>query len=284
MSFSSKWPVFSRGFWFVLISSCFLIFVLFPFYWMTISALKPNTELFSSPPTWFPSRIVWENLINPWRIFPLARYFANSLFVTGTTVAATVVLASMAGYSLSRVGFRGSKLIILLLLICQLLPGIVTIVPFYFWMYRLGLVNNYAGLILAYIAGTLPFSTLMLRAYFGSAYPVELEEAAMIDGCSRMGAYLRIALPLSIPGIVAVGAWAFMLAWKEFMWASIMLSSGSKKPLAVGLRDLIGEAGQMNYISEFMAASVATTIPAFVLFFLAQRYVTSGITAGAIKA
>ena len=284
MSFSSKWPIFSRGFWFVIISLCFLIFVLFPFYWMTISALKPNTELFLSPPTWFPSRIVWENLINPWRIFPLARYFANSLFVTGITVAATVVLASMAGYSLSRVGFRGSKLIILLLLICQLLPGIVTIVPFYFWMYRLGLVNKYSGLILAYIAWTLPFSTLMLRAYFGSAYPVELEEAAMIDGCSRMGAYLRIAMPLSIPGMVAVGAYVFMLAWKEFMWASIMLSSGSKKPLAVGLRDLIGEAGQVEFISEFMAASVAATIPAFLLFFLAQKYIASGITAGSIKA
>jgi len=190
----------------------------------------------------------------------------------------------MAGYSLSRVKFKGTRLIIVLLLITQLLPGIVTIVPFYFWMYRLGFVNTYVGLILPYIAWTLPFSTLMLRAYFGSAYPVELEESAMIDGCSRMGAYLRIAMPLSIPGIVAVGAWAFMMAWKEFMWASIMLSSGSKKPLAVGLRDLIGETGQMNYISEFMAASVATTIPALVLFFLAQKYVTSGITAGSIKA
>jgi len=283
MLFSIKWRSFSRGFWFGVISLCFLIFILFPFYWMVISALKPNTELFSSPPTWFPSSIVWKNLLKPWRMFPLARYFANSIFVTGVTVFATVALASMTGYSLSRMRFKGTRIIVTLLLVTQLLPGIVTIVPFYFWMYRLGLVNKYFGLILAYIAWTLPFSTLMLRAYFSGAYPVELEESAMIDGCSRMGAYIRIAVPLSVPGMIAVGAFAFMMAWKEFMWASIMLSSGSKKPLAVGLRDVIGEAGQVQYISEFMAASVAVTIPVFVLFFLAQKYIAGGITAGSIK-
>ncbi len=273
----------SNSFRFVLISICFLLYVLFPYYWMTISAVKPKEELFLSPPTWWPSEIVWENFLRPWQMFPLGKYYLNSILVTGLAVLITVILASMTGYSLSRVKMRGSNWVVLLLLITQLLPGIVTIVPFYFWMFNLGLVNTYTGLVLAYVAWSLPFSVLMLRAYFGSAYPAELEEAAMIDGCSRAGAYLRIALPLSLPGLVAVAAHTFMLAWKEFLWASIMLSSGSKKTLAVGLRDVIGESGNIRFISEFMAASVVVVLPAFIFFFVAQRHILSGITAGSTK-
>ncbi|BER93092.1 carbohydrate ABC transporter permease [Atrimonas thermophila] len=269
--------------WFLLISICLLLYVLFPYYWMTVSALKPKEELFLSPPTWWPSRIVWTNLLQPWRMFPLGRYYLNSVVVTGLSVLITTVLASMAGYSLSRLRVRGTELIVLFILVTQFLPGIVTIVPFYFWMFRLKLINTYTGLVLAYVAWSLPFSTLMLRAYFVSAYPKELEEAAMIDGCSRAGAYLRIAVPLSLPGLVAVAANTFMIAWKEFLWASIMLSSGSKKTLSVGMRDVIGQAGNVMFISEFMASAVVAVIPAFVFFFVFQRYILSGLAAGSVK-
>jgi multiple sugar transport system permease protein len=273
----------NRTIWLTLVGIIFLAFVLFPFYWMLVSALKPKTELFLIPPTIFPRELIWENLVKPWRIFPVSQYFLNSLFITGVTVLASIALASMAGYGLNQAGVRFAGIIILLLLFTQLLPGPVTIVPFYFWVYRMGLVNRYIGLILPYIAWTLPFCTLMLRAYFSGAYPRELEESARIDGCSRFTAYLRIAVPLSVPGMVAAGAFAFMLAWKEFLWASIMITSGKKKPIAVGLRDVIGESGNVDYISEFMAIALATTIPAFVLFFLTQRYIAGGITAGAVK-
>ena len=264
-------------------SIAFLAYVLFPYYWMLATALKPKIELFVSPPTWIPSELVWENLIIPWRLFPIARYFANSIFVTGSTVVLAVIIGAMAGYGLKKAGARLGALIISLLLFTQLLPGIVTTVPFFFWMRRLGLLNTYIGLILPYLAWTLPFAILMLRAYFVDAYPTDLEEAATIDGCSRIQTFIRVVLPLSVPGLIAAGSFSFMLAWKEFLWASIMLSSGRKRPIAIGLRDLIGEGGSVQYISEFMAVSIATTIPAFVVFFFVQKYITGGITAGAVK-
>lgn len=262
----------------------FLIFVLFPFYWMVITALKPKTELLVSPPTFWPTAVVPENLWLPWKMFPVARYFTNSFIVTGGTVVFGVFFATMAAYGLSRPRFRWRHLVVSFLLFTQLLPAIATIVPFYFWMRQLGLLNTYPGLILPYLAWTLPFMILMLRAYFQNSYPRELEEAAIVDGCSHVQTFIRIVMPISMPGMVAAGAYAFMLAWKEFLWASIMLSSGSKKPISVGLRDLIGEGGAMNYISEFMAVSIATTIPVFIIFFIGQKYIAGGMTSGAVKA
>ena len=169
------------------------------------TAVKPKEELFLSPATFVSTRIIWRNLFSPWVMFPVARYFKNSLFVAACTVCLTAYVGAMAGYGLSQM--RQKKLataIIGVLLFTQLLPGSVTIVPFYFWAYRLGLINRYIGLILPYMAGALPFSTLMLRAYFGGSVPPELAEAARIDGFSKMGAYFRVAMPLSGPGLVAV--------------------------------------------------------------------------------
>jgi ABC-type glycerol-3-phosphate transport system permease component len=260
-----------------------MVFALFPYYWMVITALKPKTALFESPPSLFPTEIVLDNLIRPWRLFPVARYFSNSLLVTGVTVFFGVLIATMAAYGLSRPRFKMGQYVIMFLLLTQLLPGTVTIVPFYFWMRQLHLLNTYIGLILPYLAWTLPFMILMLRAYFLDSYPPELEEAATVDGCSRIQVFLKIILPLSMPGMIAAGAFAFMLAWREFLWASIMLSSGVKKTISVGLRDLIGQSGTVEFISEFMAVAIAATVPAFLLFFFTQRYIAGGITAGAVK-
>jgi len=269
---------------FAIVSAILMIYILFPYYWMLVTAVKPKEELFLSPATLYSTRIIWQNLISPWKMFPIARYFGNSLFVTASTVCFTAILGSMAGYGLSQMRRKKlSAMIIGLLLFTQLLPGSVTIVPFYFWAYRFGFINRYIGLILPYMAGALPFSTLMLRAYFGGSFPRELAEAARIDGCSKLGAYIRVAMPLSVPGLVAVGSYTFMIAWKEFLWASIMISAGSKKPLAVGLRDLIGEGGNVDYISEFMAVGLAATLPAFLIFFVFQRYIAGGLTAGSVK-
>lgn len=267
-----------------VLGALFMVFALFPYYWMIVTALKPKSALFESPPSFFPNEIVLQNLVNPWRLFPVARYFSNSLLVTGATVVIGVFVAAMAAYGLSRPRFRIGSYVISFLLFTQLLPGTATIVPFYFWMRQLGLLNTYPGLILPYLAWTLPFMILMLRAYFLDSYPRELEESATVDGCSRIQVFGRIVLPLSLPGMIAAGAFAFMLAWKEFLWASIMLSSGNKKPISVGLRDLIGQGGAVEFISEFMAVAIAATIPAFLLFFITQRYIAGGITAGAVKA
>jgi len=267
----------------IILGLLYILYVGFPFYWLFLTSVKPKSELFILPIKWWPSKIEWYNYISVWKSFPLSRYFLNSIFVTTITVVLAVFISSSAGYVLSRIKFSGSNTIITLLLITQMLPGIVTLVPFYFWMLNLGLINTYWGLILAYSTWSIPFCTLMLRGYFKNACPQELEEAALIDGCNRFSAYYRIVLPLSVPGLVAAGAFSFMLAWKEFMWASIMISSGALKTLPVGLYDMIGEGGNINFLTEFMTASILTCIPVLVIFFVFQSYIVSGLTQGAVK-
>lgn len=261
----------------------FIVTVLFPYYWMVMTALKPKTELMLSPPKWFPSYLTLEHFVSSWTVFSVPKYLLNSTYVAASTTVLAVLIASMAAYSLSRLRFRGSILVVTLLLITQLIPGIVTIIPFYFWMMELNLVNTRLGLILSYTTWAIPFATLMLRGYFITACPPEIEEAALIDGCTRWQAFWRVLMPISVPGLVATGAYAFMIAWNEFMWASVMLSRGDLKTLPVALRDMIGEAGNVEFLSEFMATSVICTIPVLLVFFYAQRFIVSGLTAGAVK-
>ncbi len=262
----------------------FLFFTLFPYYWMFLTAIKPKEELFSIPVTFLPSSIHLENFLRPWKIFPIATYFFNSIIITAFVVIVSTILSSMAAYGLSNSKFgKYANFIIVFLLMTQLLPGMVTIVPFFFMMQNVGLVNTRIGLVLPYIAWALPFSILMLHAYIANGYPRELEESAKIDGCTNIQIYRKIAFPLIAPGLVAAGANTFMISWKEFMWASIMLTSGSKKPLSIGLRDMIGEGGSVEYIQEFMAIAILATIPAFIIFFITQKQIAGGLTAGAVK-
>ncbi len=267
--------------WFLIIS--YLIFILFPFYWMFLTAVKSQEEIYKVPPNWFPDNFKWSNFTEVWKAFPIARYFLNSIFITLTTTIVGVSLAALAAYSLWRYNFKGSVWLISILLLTQMLPNVVTMSPFYFWMQQLGLVNNYLGLILAYSTWSLPFCTLMLRSYFRSAFPVALEESALIDGCTRFQAFYKIVIPVSAPGLVAAGTFAFMLGWREFMFASIMLNKGHLKPLAVGLFDMMGQGGEIQYLSMFMAASVMTVVPVIILFLFGQKYIIQGLTSGAVK-
>ncbi|HKL41161.1 MAG TPA: carbohydrate ABC transporter permease [Clostridia bacterium] len=261
----------------------YVLFVTFPFYWMFLTAVKSQAEIYKIPPNWWPETFAWNNFIDVWSAFPIARYFANTIFITLTTTILGISLATLAAYSMWRYKFKGVTFLMMVLLLTQMLPKVVTITPFYFWMLRLGLVNNYLGLILAYTTWSLPFSTLMLRSYFGSTFPVELEESALVDGCTRFQAFYKIVLPVSAPGLVAAGTFAFMLAWREFMFASIMLNKGKLKPLAVGLFDMMGQSGEIQYISMFMASAVMTTIPVILLFLFGQKYIIQGLTSGAVK-
>lgn len=268
---------------FALAVVVYLVSVLFPYYWMVATALKPREYLFASPPYWFPPTITFQHFKAAFVLLPLGRYLLNSTIVATAATLISVTVAAMAGYALSRIVFKGSSLIIGVLLLTYLLPGVVTIIPFYFWMMQLNLINTYIGLILPYVSFAIPFCIMMLRGYFKNSCPVEIEEAAMIDGCSRWGAFWRVVIPVSVPGLIATGFYTFMLSWNEFMWASIMMSRGTLKTVSVGLRDLIGESGQVQFIPEFMATSVISTLPVLILFLLAQKYTVRGLTAGAVK-
>ncbi|MFN3333321.1 MAG: carbohydrate ABC transporter permease, partial [Caldilinea sp.] len=147
----------------------------------------------------------------------------------------------------------------------------------------LGLINTYAGAIVAYVSFSLPYAILMLQGYFRTSYPIELEDAALIDGCTWFTVFLRIVLPISIPGIVAIATFTFLGAWNDFLWSSLLLYQGQMKTLQVGLRDFIGEFGGLQRANAFMAACVMATIPALMLFRLAQQSMVRGISTGAVK-
>jgi multiple sugar transport system permease protein len=260
-----------------------LVFILFPFYWMLKSSFQTNLGILSIPPKWIPDKLTLEGYDRATYMIPYGRYIRNSLITSLTAMLISTFLASMAAYALARYRFPGAWLILGLFLFTQLIPGITRMFPVYFLLQRLNLINTYLGLIIAYVSFSLPFAVMVLQAYFAGSYPLELEDAALIDGCSLFGAFWRIALPISIPGIVAIGTFVFLGAWNDFLWASILLHRGDMKTIQVGLRDFIGQMGTVNRANSFMAACVMTTIPGIILFRFAQRNLVSGLSAGAIK-
>ncbi len=260
------------------------VFVLFPYYWMIITSLKPREEVMLSPPTWFPSWLDFGNYVQVWSSLPLLRYIGNSVFVASCTTAVCVAVASLCGYSISRFSHRKlHKTTTVLMIVSQLIPGTLPFISFYFLMYNAHLTNTYAGLIIAYTAWGIPFSTLMMKSYFSQSVPMALEESATIDGCSRVGIFFRIALPISVPGIAATAIYSFILAWNEFMWASVILTDNSLKPASVGIYDYIGQYGGISNMSLTVTTAVIITFPAIILFGFLQKYLISGLSAGAVK-
>lgn len=170
-----------------------------------------------------------------------------------------------------------------MILLAQLIPGALPMIALYFIIYNAGLTNTYTGLILAYTVWGFPFSTLMMRSYFSTAVPISLEESATIDGCSRIGTFFRIALPVSVPGLMATAIYSFILAWNEFMWASIILSDGDKKPVSIGVYSFVGQYGTNTNVAMTVTTGVLITIPSVILFGFLQKYLVSGLTAGAVK-
>jgi len=259
------------------------IFVLFPFYWMLKSSFQRAAEILAAPPRWFPSSLSLEPYRTALTVVPLMRYFVNSLINALSTAVIATLVATSAAYVLARYRFRGRALILWILLFSQLIPIITRVIPIYFLLQSLGLIGTYQGLITAYVSFAMPFTILMLRGYFEAAYPPELEDAALIDGCTLFGVFWRIVLPLAIPGVIAVATYSFILAWNDFLWASIITYKGSMRTLQVGLRDFIGEFGNLGSINAFMAACVVATIPTVILFRFVEKYMVQGITAGAVK-
>ena len=176
-------------------------FVLLPYYWMVVTAVKPTEEVMISPATLLPSRISLDNFSRVWQSIPLGSYMRNSFVVSVAVTAVSVVFATLCGYSISRYIRRRAQKISLVLMLCtQLIPGIVTMISLYFIMFNMGMTNTYRGLIIAYTVWAVPFCTLMIKGYFDAAIPREIEESARVDGCSQFGTFFRICLPISVPG------------------------------------------------------------------------------------
>lgn len=252
-----------------------------PFLWMVSTAMKTKPEIFSSPPAWLPHSFNFDNFITAWNAAPFATYYLNSFLVASVTTAVTLLIASMGGYALARLPFRGRNVMLGGMLGTTMIPFQVLLIPFFILMTTLRLVNTPWGLVLAYVAIFLPFAVFMFRAYFLDL-PREIEESARIDGCSWFGVYWRIALPTARPAIAAVGIYTFIEAWNEFFIALIMTSNDSVRTLPVGLA-MFNENGIGISWGELMASSITATVPAIIVFTIMQRQIIAGLTGGAVK-
>jgi multiple sugar transport system permease protein len=266
---------------FTVIGAMLLVFVcLFPFAWMALSSIKTLPELYTVPPHWWPdvptlgnySKVLFESNI--------PRYFLNSVIISFGATGLALILAILASYGFARFDFRGKAFWQAFVLVGQLLPTAAIIVPLFITLRALGLVNTYWGLILVYMIVTLPLSVWMLTSYFKSI-PVELEEAAIIDGASRLGVLFRITLPLSIPGIAAGAVYAVVTTWNEFIFALCFATDSSVKTLPIGLAEFSTEFN--TDWGSVMAASMVMTLPVALLFLTMQKLFVGGLMAGATK-
>jgi multiple sugar transport system permease protein len=264
--------------WAVAIAA--LAIVVFPFYWMVNTSLKPASEIFVSPPTFASAQWSLDAYATVLTQRPVGRYFVNSLAVALGTTVLSVTLAALAAYGFTRFFPGGATPFIVLLLVTKMLPETLLIIPYFRLMSDLGLLNTYAALILAYSSFALPFSVWMLIGFFRSI-PRDIDEAAMIDGATYLQAFFRVILPLARPGLVAVALFTFLIAWNSYVWALVLTTDASMYVLSVGIANMVGEYRvQWN---ELMAAAVIAALPVMVLYSLLERHLVNAITAGAIK-
>jgi len=253
----------------------------FPFYWLSVTSIKPATELFRRPPTLWPLHVDFSAYVaNLIQSQDFLRYMGNSVQLGLGTAILSLVLGAPAAYALARLSIRGKQLFVLGLLVLQMFPGIMLALPLYVMFTKVGLVNSLFAVSLAVTSRTLPFAILVLRPFFLDL-PRDLEEAAAIDGCTSWGAFFRIIVPLAVPGLATVAAFNFLSGWSDFLFSLTLLTDDTKRPISMGLYNFISQYGiQWN---SLMAVSVFASIPAVAVFFLAQRYLVAGLAMGSDK-
>ena len=268
----------------VIVLTLLGLFALLPVYVMLTASVKPLPDV-QGAFRWLPSHLTLTPFVDMWRTIPLMRYLVNSLIVSTTASVASVLVALLASYALSRYRFRGRQTFSVGVLSTQMFPGILFLLPLFVIFVSISqttginLYGSRTGLIITYMTFTLPFSIWMLAAYLDTV-PRELDEAAKVDGNGPMGAFIKVVIPAAVPGIIAVLIYAFMTSWSEMLFASV-LTNDSTRTLAVGLQ---GYATQNQvYWNQIMAASLTVSLPIVAGFLLLQRFLVAGMTAGSIK-
>ena len=257
-----------------------VLYTVTPFLWMLFTSLKTDQEAVAIPPTLWPEEPTLEAYaqILLWGNFPI--WFLNSTIISAGTALLSTLIGSFAGYGFSRFSFAGRATLIGIILASQMLPGVLLVGPYFKMLATVDLYNTYPGLILAFTAITLPFSTWMLKGFIDSV-PEELDDAALIDGCSSLGAFVRVILPLIAPGMVATVIFAFLLAWGDLLWVLVLTSGEKMTTVTLGLTRLVT---QFRIIwPQLMAGSAIAALPPLVLYMLLQNYLVAGLTAGAVK-
>ena len=257
-----------------------LVLVLFPILWMVFASLRPTLETLSDPPVWIPRDVTFaaygKLLADPTQL----RYFLNTYLIALATAGLSVLLGSLSAYGFSRFRIAGARYILLGLLGLQLLPNVALVLPFFNMSQALGIHNTYLALIIADTSFALPFAAWLLKGFFDSI-PVALEDAAMLDGCTRLQSLRHVVLPLALPGLIGTAVFAFLWAWNEFLFAVVLTAGPEVAPLTIRMSQFFSQYGRdWNGI---MALNVVASIPLLVAFVWLQRWVVEGMTAGAVK-
>ena len=266
---------------FTLFAWTVILLIVFPLFWMIVTSLKPASELFSRPPTFFPSEYTLANYERLLFDTHFPTFFMNSSIVALGTTLLVIVVATLGAYSLVTFRYRGRRLLAQAVLFTYLLPSVILVIPLYLVMARLGLVNSLLGLVICYATFALPFALWLLRSFM-AAIPIDLESAAMIDGASRIRAFIDVILPQALPGIISTALFTFIVAWNEYLFALVLINRQLSMTLPVGVFSVLINPHQIEW-GLMMTASVMMSVPLIIAFSFLQKHLTRGFGAGAVK-
>jgi ABC-type glycerol-3-phosphate transport system permease component len=257
----------------------FALWTIIPLYWIIVTAIKPDILIYREP-SLFPSQITGDHFAFVLTKTPFLVYIKNSVLVTLVTTLLAMIIGTLAAYAIIRLTFRGREWFARGAVVTYLVPGSLLFIPMFQVIYSIGLIDNIAGLMVTYLTFTVPFATWMMIGYFRNV-PSELEDAALVDGCSRIQALVRIMVPISLPALAVVALFAFTLSWNEFLYALVFIGSDSQKTLTVGLIGLV--RGDTFPWGPMMAAALLGALPPTIVYIVSQRWVVSGLAAGSVK-
>jgi multiple sugar transport system permease protein len=262
-----------------LVLAAILFFLIFPFYWTFVTSIKPNDEIYSSVVHYWPKNPTLSSYKKLFLDYNFLKPMGNSFLVALCTTLVSLTVSTLAAYAFSRFQFPGRKFLMILFLTNNMFPVVLLLIPLFSIMRQIGILYTPTALILSYTTFTIPFSVWLINGYLQDL-PKSMEEAAMIDGANRAGAFIYVILPMLMPGIVATGVYVFMTSWNEYTFAVMFTNSGNRT-IPVSLRMLIGQLGvQWDLITT---GGIITIIPVCIMFFFAQKRLVEGLTAGAIK-
>lgn len=256
------------------------IYAILPFIWMLSTSLKTEAEAFRVPPTWIPIKSTLDAYVSMWTKKNFGIYFLNSTVISLATAVLSTFFGALAGYGFSRFVFKGRRFLIGFFLATQMLPGVLLVGPYFKILSKFGLYDTRTGLVIAFLTICLPFSTWMMKGFIDRV-PDALDQAALVDGCSRLGVFFRVILPISAPGMVATIIFAFLLAWGDLLWVICLTSTESMVTVTLGIARTVGEFQIMWPM--LMSGALMGGMPAIILYLLLQRLLVQGLTAGAVK-
>lgn len=277
MTRSNIWtkPLVSLVVWLIV------LIVVFPLIWMVLTSVKPQSELFRIPASFWPTRITFEHYQTLLNETLFLKYLRNSIILSTSTTLLVIVVAVLGAFSLTRFAYRGRERIALLVLTTYLLPSVVLVLPLYLMMVRVGIANSLFSLVVAYTTFALPYALWLLRSFM-SSMPEELEWAALVDGASRLGAFFDVILPQAIPGIISTALFTFIVTWNEYFYALILVNTDEARPLTTGVITMLVTSFNIEW-SLLMAAAVAMSLPLIIIFVFLQGYLVKGFATAGVK-